>query len=65
VADMSSRAVTERLREVGSLLAKRGFVSKGVPMSRAAVTARLRALGTLSDACRRLVTVGARLRNAS
>jgi hypothetical protein len=64
VVDMSEAAVTYRLREVGRLLAQRGFVQKGVLMTAPAVTARLKIQGALSDMCRRLTPVGERLRPA-
>lgn len=64
MVDLASQAVvTFRLRELARLLDARGFVTKGVDMSSAAVTARLRMLGALSDMCRRLVKVGERLRD--
>jgi hypothetical protein len=59
---MSPSAVTARLRELDRLLAQRGLRAKGVDMSSEAVTARLRALGALSDMCRRLVAAGKHLR---
>ena len=59
---MTRTAVSGRLREVGRLLAQRGFVPKGVAMASASVTARLKILGALSDMCRRLTCVGERLR---
>lgn len=52
--DMSPAAVTARLREVGALLAARGFIKKGVAMSAEAVTARLRVMAGLSDLCFKL-----------
>jgi hypothetical protein len=59
---MGAGPVTSRLREVARLLEGRGFITKGINMSAAAVTLRLRAMGSLSDMCRRLAPVGARLR---
>ena len=60
--DMSTTAVTHRLREIDRLLKEQGLRRKGVPMSAAAVTERLRTLGSLSDMCLRLVAVGLPLR---
>jgi hypothetical protein len=60
--DMGAGPVTSRLREMARLLEGRGFVTKSMNMSAAAVTQRLRAMGSLSDMCRRLAPVGARLR---
>ena len=62
MVDMSAAAVTRRLRELDRLLAERGFRPKGVDMSPTAVLSRLRAMGGLSDMCRRLLGVGKRLR---
>lgn len=56
MVDMRTPAVTARLREMARLLAERGFVDKGVDMSRAAVTARLKTLSALSTMCLRLQT---------
>jgi hypothetical protein len=61
---MAKEAITLRLREVGRLSARRGFVAKGVDMSSAAVTMRMRILGGLSDMCLRLVEVGRRSRES-
>jgi len=58
---MGRDAVTERLREIARLLARRGFVTKGIDMSPEGVTARLKTLGALSDMCRRLGVVGRQL----
>jgi hypothetical protein len=60
--DMGAGPVTSRLREMARLLEGRGFVPKSTDMSAAAVTQRLRAMASLSDMCRRLAPVGARLR---
>jgi hypothetical protein len=60
--DMRAEAVTSRLREMARRLEARGFVAKGVDMSGSAVSARLRAMASLSDMCRRLAPLGARLR---
>jgi hypothetical protein len=54
VVDMSKHAISERLRDVSRQLAERGFASKGVDMSLAAVTMRLRAMAALSTMCLRL-----------
>jgi hypothetical protein len=51
---MSPSAVTERLRAMARLLDENGFASKGVDMSRAAVTLRLRSMAALSSMCLRL-----------
>ena len=59
---MHREAVSARLREMARLLAQRGFVSKGVDMSSAAVSTRLRSMASLSDLCRRLAPIGHRLR---
>jgi hypothetical protein len=59
---MHREAVSARLREMARLLAQRGFVSKGVDMSSAAVSTRLRSMASLSDLCRRLAPIGQRLR---
>jgi hypothetical protein len=53
---MRAPAVTSRLREMARLLAERGFVDKGVDMSRVAVTDRLKTLSALSAMCLRLQT---------
>jgi len=53
--------VTARLREMSRLLAERGFVSKGVDMSPAAISARLRSWSALTEMCRRLAVAGNRL----
>jgi len=60
---MSREAVSARLHEMARLFAQRGFVSKGVDMSNAAVSARLRTMASLSDLCRRLAPIGQRLRS--
>ncbi len=52
--DMRAQAITSRLREAARLLAERGFVEKGVDMSRAAVTDRLKTMSALSSMCLRL-----------
>lgn len=65
MVDMRPEAVTERLREIGRQLVRRGLVAKGVDMSRAAVTCGLRALGALSDMCLRLGALGPRLRGGA
>jgi hypothetical protein len=62
--DMGADAITARQREMARRLEVRGFVAKGVDMSATAIGARLRAIGSLSDMCRRLAPVGARLRPA-
>jgi hypothetical protein len=62
VVDFGPHAITARLRELARLLAARGFVSKDVDMSAAAITARVRTMASLSDMCRRLGAVGPRLR---
>lgn len=54
MVDMRAPAVTTRLREAARLLAERGFVDKGVDMSRAAVTSRLKTMSALSSMCLRL-----------
>jgi hypothetical protein len=59
---MHRDAITARLREMARLFSQRGFVSKGVDMSGAAVSARLRTMASLSDMCRRLAPIGKRLR---
>jgi hypothetical protein len=56
VVDMRSQAITSRLREAARLLAERGFVDKGVDMSRDAVTRRLKSMSALSSMCLRLRT---------
>lgn len=62
MVDFGRQAITSRLRELSRLLAERGFVSKQVDMSPAAVTARVRTMASLSNMCRRLAPVGPRLR---
>jgi hypothetical protein len=62
VVDYGPQAITARLRELARLLSARGFVSKDVDMSAAAITARVRTMASLSDMCRRLGAVGPRLR---
>jgi hypothetical protein len=62
VVDFGRHAITGRLRELSRLLAERGFVSKQIDMSLAAVTARVRTMASLSNMCRRLAAVGPRLR---
>jgi hypothetical protein len=59
---MSRDAVSARLRAVARLLEERGFASKGVDMSRAAVTSRLQSMAALSSMCLRLgrATIGSR-----
>jgi len=54
VVDMSPRAVSTRLRAVARLLEERGFTSKGVDMSRTAVTSRLQSMADLSSMCAHL-----------
>jgi len=54
VADMSRPAITARLRQMADAQRSRGFVDKGVDMSKQAVTRRLQALCSLSDLCLRL-----------
>ncbi len=54
MVDMSKHAISERLRDMSRQLAERGFTSKGVDMSPAAVTMRLRAMAALSTMCLRL-----------
>jgi hypothetical protein len=51
---MSAQAITDRLRQSARLLEERGFVNKGVDMSRAAVTRRLQSMAALSAMCLRL-----------
>jgi hypothetical protein len=51
---MSPEAVTARLQTVARLLLARGFVSKGVDMSPAAVTGRVRVMAALASMCLRL-----------
>lgn len=58
MVDMSPDAVKARLRELSDHLKARGFVTKGVDMTPAAVTGRLKVLAALSDMCLRLVSVG-------
>ena len=62
MVDMRPEAVTARVREVARLLDQRGSVSKGVDMSRTAVTLRLQSMASLSTMCLRLAkaTVAAR-----
>jgi hypothetical protein len=59
---MRAPAITARLRELSRLLVARGFVSKQVDMSTAAVTSRVRTMASLSDMCCRLGAIGAQLR---
>ncbi len=54
MVDMRAQAITSRLREAARLLAERGFVDKGIDMSRAAVTDRLKTMSALSSMCLRL-----------
>jgi hypothetical protein len=54
VVDMCPKAVSARLRTVARLLEERGFTSKGVDMSRTAVTSRLQSMAALSSMCVRL-----------
>ena len=56
MVDMRATAVTARLREMARLLAERGFVDRGVDMSRDAVTERLKTMSALSTMCLRLQT---------
>lgn len=56
MVDMRAQAITWRLREAARLLAERGFVDKGVDMSRTAVTDRLKTMAALSTMCLRLQT---------
>jgi hypothetical protein len=51
---MSRDAVSTRLRAMARLLDERGFTSKGVDMSRTAVTLRLQSMAALSTMCLRL-----------
>lgn len=61
-AELDAATVTQRLQQMARLLAARGFVPKGVDMSPPAVTDRLRTWSALTDACRRLVHLGASAR---
>ena len=54
MVDMSSHAVTARLREAAGMLEARGFVDKGIDMSPEAVTRRLQCMAALSEMCLRL-----------
>ena len=54
MVDMSPRAVSTRLRAVARLLEERGFTSKGVDMSRTAITSRLQSMAALSSMCAHL-----------
>jgi predicted deacylase len=54
VVDMSREAISARLRAMARLLEERGFVSKGVDMSCAAITHRLQSMAALSTMCLRL-----------
>ena len=54
MVDMGREAISARLRAVARLLEERGFASKGVDMSRAAVTLRLQSMAALSTMCLRL-----------
>jgi hypothetical protein len=58
VVDMSPIAVTGRLKEVSELWAQRGGVRDGADMSPEALSTRLKALGALSDMCRKLRRIG-------
>ena len=51
MVDMRAPAITSRVRQAARLLAERGFVDKGVDMSRAAVTGRLKTMSALSSMC--------------
>jgi predicted deacylase len=64
VVDMRPKAVTARLRQVARMLAERGFVDKGVDMSRTAVTDRLKTMSALSTMCLRLQTAKITVRTA-
>lgn len=59
---MQSPAISARLREMSRLREQAGFIDKRPAMTADAITRRLRMLGALSDMCRRLAAVGARLR---
>lgn len=65
MVDLGPGAITARLRELSRLLQARGFVSKQVDMSAAAVTKRVETMASLSDMCRRLAPVGERLQGGS
>ena len=54
MVDMGREAISARLRVVARLLEERGFASKGVDMSPAAVTSRLETMAALSTMCLRL-----------
>jgi hypothetical protein len=54
VVDMRREAVSARLRDVARQLNERGFLNKGVDMSRSAVTFRLQSMAALSTMCLRL-----------
>ena len=54
MVDMSPKSVSTRLRTVARLLEERGFTSKGVDMSRTALTSRLQSMAALSSMCLRL-----------
>ena len=54
MVDMSPECISTRLRTVARLLEERGFASKGVDMSRTAVTSRLQSMAALSSMCVRL-----------
>ena len=51
---MSREAISARLRDMARLLDERGFASKGVDISRTAVTLRLQSMAALSTMCLRL-----------
>ena len=54
MVDMGREAVSARLRDVARLLDERGFLNKGIDMSRTAVTLRLQSMAALSTMCLRL-----------
>lgn len=54
MVDMGPHAISFRLRLAARMLAERGFVDKGVDMSRTAVTLRLKSMAALSAMCLRL-----------
>ena len=54
MVDMRREAGSARLRDVTRLLDERGFLNKGVDMSRTAVTFRLQSMAALSTMCLRL-----------
>ena len=54
MVDMGREAVSARLRDLARLLDERGFLNKGIDMSRTAVTFRLQSMAALSNMCLRL-----------